>query len=756
MKTERVSLQSFCLIITAVPVSSGYSMVDQSNPENASFVTRHLANCCFSMVDEAAIPYLGYLPQDMEGSDIFAYYHPQDLPYLKEVYESIMTDQSKPIRLRPYRFKVRNGCYVLIETDWSCFVNPWSKKLEFVIGQHTILKGPSNVDVFTTMSAEDDEQHRAVTSASTAAEAGDDNSKNKCKVAQDEIRMMLKETVSRSQSALGVTGDPLRVTSTRRRKKLASFMGTLLEEMTRAETTKAPSTSGHTSVLGNISPHHEDTGSESPPSYNTLNYNDNLARFFNSQPKTLTEKEASAIENSSVFDECKTLSGQALNDSSSGSRVMRSGSPAFDTNSESGNGGSNSKMKQTRGGGGNEGDSRGDSRGESRGASATGTTSKDTHHHQGQSGSGGGGGGGGGSGNKSHEGSGGDSGENPLSGGTSGGVSAAANAICKRIHTHVYGHHGGSGSGDGSGSGGNGSHGSMYKPPVLTEQLLQVHNRGEEKKMIESYKDSKKGELRFLKNRLKSARAAHQHALKKSINQHLLHHHHHGHHQYHHHQATHHRQFGAAAAAAAALAASAGGLPEGGPSNAIQLWPPFSVANTGLSVVKPHQVLAPTAIRAGGAGGAVGVGGNGNQAAPGPSGMSGVASVAGVGVPGTSSQAASQGGSSQQPQPGQPGPSSQPQSVSQMAAAAAAQAQQRGAPLNQAMYSNLIPAYYIPAQMSSNQRSPTGGYFVQVPTTFIQQPLQVRQTIRQLLTDFHKFFSACPCDPGLADALPAH
>ncbi len=29
----------------------------------------------------------------MEGSDVFQYYHPQDLPYLKEVYEAVMTEQ---------------------------------------------------------------------------------------------------------------------------------------------------------------------------------------------------------------------------------------------------------------------------------------------------------------------------------------------------------------------------------------------------------------------------------------------------------------------------------------------------------------------------------------------------------------------------------------------------------------------------------------------------------------------------------------
>ena len=47
----------------------------------------------------------------------------------------------------------------------------------------------------------------------------------------------------------------------------------------------------HVFFPGNISPHHDELSSETPPSYNQLNYNDNLSRFFNSQPKTLTEKE---------------------------------------------------------------------------------------------------------------------------------------------------------------------------------------------------------------------------------------------------------------------------------------------------------------------------------------------------------------------------------------------------------------------------------------------------------------------------------
>ena len=42
----------------------------------------------------------------------------------------------------------------------------------------------------------------------------------------------------------------------------------------------------------------------------------------------------------------------------------------------------------------------------------------------------------------------------------------------------------------------------------------------------------------------------------------------------------------------------------------------------------------------------------------------------------------------------------------------------------QSMYSNLIPAYYIPPHVSASQK-PTGGYFVSVPTILSQQPLQL-------------------------------
>jgi hypothetical protein len=43
---------------------------------------------------------------------------------------------------------VQNGGCVVLDTEWSSFINPWTKKLEFVVGQHRVLKGPVDPDIF--------------------------------------------------------------------------------------------------------------------------------------------------------------------------------------------------------------------------------------------------------------------------------------------------------------------------------------------------------------------------------------------------------------------------------------------------------------------------------------------------------------------------------------------------------------------------------------------------------------------------------
>jgi period circadian protein len=51
---------------------------------------RHTASCTFSHVDPDVVTNFGFLPQDMVGKSIFDFYHPEDMSFLKEMYESGM------------------------------------------------------------------------------------------------------------------------------------------------------------------------------------------------------------------------------------------------------------------------------------------------------------------------------------------------------------------------------------------------------------------------------------------------------------------------------------------------------------------------------------------------------------------------------------------------------------------------------------------------------------------------------------------
>lgn len=143
---------------------------EERTPAMAPFSTRHTSTCHFSHMDTSGIPFLGYLPQDITGYSVFDFYHADDLSLMRDIYELgefvpnlerleaygvvvgggclVATRQGASFRSKPYRFKAFNGDFVTIETEWSCFINPWSRKFEFVVGQHRILTGPLNPNVF--------------------------------------------------------------------------------------------------------------------------------------------------------------------------------------------------------------------------------------------------------------------------------------------------------------------------------------------------------------------------------------------------------------------------------------------------------------------------------------------------------------------------------------------------------------------------------------------------------------------------------
>ncbi|KAJ8668172.1 hypothetical protein QAD02_009835, partial [Eretmocerus hayati] len=277
--------QILLLVAFFQPIRSAYKEPDEKIV-STTFTTCHTASCRLSYVDPDITQYLGYLPQDMIDHCVFDFYYPEDMTLIKEIYETVIGLESSSFRAKPYRFIVQNGGVIVLETEWSSFVNPWTKNLEFVIGQHRVLKGPTDPDIF-----------RPPGNLMTDTLANiDQDVLRKARTIQDEIRTLLIEGVQRK---LQNTKNDIDLLS--KRQELSSFLENILQEIKIPSSIKDPlavdyrSFSEHGSVmLGEISPHHEyydsKSSTETPPSYNQLNYHDNIERFFNSNIVESTTK----------------------------------------------------------------------------------------------------------------------------------------------------------------------------------------------------------------------------------------------------------------------------------------------------------------------------------------------------------------------------------------------------------------------------------------------------------------------------------
>ncbi|KAK9524780.1 hypothetical protein VZT92_017148 [Zoarces viviparus] len=138
-----------CCLLIAERVHSGYE-APRIPADKRIFTTSHTPSCLFQEVDERAVPLLGYLPQDLVGTPALLIIHPEDRPIMVAIHEKIFQFAGQPFDHTPLRMCARNGEYLTIDTSWSSFVNPWSRKVAFIVGRHKVRTSPLNEDVFTT------------------------------------------------------------------------------------------------------------------------------------------------------------------------------------------------------------------------------------------------------------------------------------------------------------------------------------------------------------------------------------------------------------------------------------------------------------------------------------------------------------------------------------------------------------------------------------------------------------------------------
>ncbi|XP_054273414.1 period circadian protein isoform X2 [Macrosteles quadrilineatus] len=278
MTFKEVPEQGVFLVATAHIVNPSYKVPDEAFCNPPTFTIRHTANTLISHVDNEVVHHFGYVPHDMIGRSIFDFYYTEDLPYLKDVYTNVLMEEGQLFTSRPYKFRCQNGDCVMVETEWSSFINPWGKKLEFIIGRHRVLTGPHNPDVVTPVL----DPEPVVKS---------EEEQNECKTYQEEIKVLLIEPIVRcfepSRKQLAQLVESL--------EKISSDQVNVKDALSSAPVA-VPSVSikAASEMLGEISPHHvySDKSSSDTPSYNQLTYNENIQRFFASEPKTIGSEES--------------------------------------------------------------------------------------------------------------------------------------------------------------------------------------------------------------------------------------------------------------------------------------------------------------------------------------------------------------------------------------------------------------------------------------------------------------------------------
>ncbi|KAG7465347.1 hypothetical protein MATL_G00175500 [Megalops atlanticus] len=134
-----------CCLLIAERVHSGYE-APRIPPDKRIFTTSHTPSCLFQEVDERAVPLLGYLPQDLVGTPVLLYLHPEDRPVMVAIHKKILQFAGQPFDHCPLRMCARSGEYLTIDTSWSSFVNPWSRKVVFIMGRHKVRSSPLNED----------------------------------------------------------------------------------------------------------------------------------------------------------------------------------------------------------------------------------------------------------------------------------------------------------------------------------------------------------------------------------------------------------------------------------------------------------------------------------------------------------------------------------------------------------------------------------------------------------------------------------
>uniref|UniRef100_A0A8R1EV56 Period n=1 Tax=Caenorhabditis japonica TaxID=281687 RepID=A0A8R1EV56_CAEJA len=94
-------------------------------------------------MEDSSIPYLGLLPTDLIGKSLLAFVYAPDVHVVRQAHIDLNNSKGKIVKsIADLRLVAHNGSILRCQTEWSAYVNPWTRKMELVVARHRICSPP--------------------------------------------------------------------------------------------------------------------------------------------------------------------------------------------------------------------------------------------------------------------------------------------------------------------------------------------------------------------------------------------------------------------------------------------------------------------------------------------------------------------------------------------------------------------------------------------------------------------------------------
>ncbi|XP_072931438.1 protein cycle [Epargyreus clarus] len=102
------------------------------------YVSRHATDGKFLFVDQRVTLALGYLPQELLGTSLYELVGAAQLGAVARTHKAALL-QRAPLRTPAYCFRRKDGSFARIQTHFKPFRNPWTKDVECLVANNTVL-----------------------------------------------------------------------------------------------------------------------------------------------------------------------------------------------------------------------------------------------------------------------------------------------------------------------------------------------------------------------------------------------------------------------------------------------------------------------------------------------------------------------------------------------------------------------------------------------------------------------------------------